>query len=121
MAGKSFSLLTSPYATSRPAGLGRTRAWVSWGTNGGVLGKYGPMGVARAGRLCTRIRALLYEGGKLLEVPAGTDAETATLLWLMGALERAREEGHERLVGYLEAVADDVVFEAEAAARGAGG
>jgi hypothetical protein len=60
-------------------------------------------------------------GGKLLEVPVGTDAETATLLWLVGALERAREGGHERLVGYLEAVADDAVFEAEAAARGASG
>lgn len=57
----------------------------------------------------------------MLDVPAGTDAEMATLLWLMGALERARGEGHERLAGYLEAVADDAVFEAEAAARGAGG
>lgn len=54
----------------------------------------------------------------MLEVPAG--AETATLLWLMGALDRAREGGHERLVGHLEAVADDAVFEAEAAARGRG-
>ena len=53
----------------------------------------------------------------MLEVPAGTDAETATLVWLIDALERAREGGHERLVGYLEAVADDAVFEAEAAAR----
>ena len=55
----------------------------------------------------------------MLDVPTGTDAETATLIWLMSALERAREGGHERLAGYLEAVADDVVFEAEAAARGA--
>ncbi len=53
----------------------------------------------------------------MLEVPAGTDAETATLVWLMGALERARGGCRERLVGYLEAVADDAVFEAEAAAR----
>ena len=50
-------------------------------------------------------------------MPAGTDATTATLMWLMGALERAREGGHERLASYLEAVADDVVFEAEATAR----
>ena len=64
---------------------------------------------------------MLYEGGNVLEVPAGTDAETATLVWLMAALERAREGGHERLAGYLEAVADDAVFEAEAAARRAGG
>ena len=69
----------------------------------------------------TRMRASLYAGGKILYVPTGTDAETATLIWLMSALERAREGGHERLAGYLEAVADDVVFEAEAAARGAGG
>jgi hypothetical protein len=63
------------------------------------------------------MRALLYAGGNVRDVPTGTDAETATLLWLMGALERAREGGRERLVGYLEAVADDAVFEAEAAAR----
>ncbi len=67
------------------------------------------------------MRALVYEGGNVLDVPTETDAETATLVWLMGALEWAREGGHERLVGYLEAVADDVLFEAEAAARGAGG
>ena len=52
------------------------------------------------------------------DVRAKTDAQMATLVWLMGALQRAREGGHERLAGYLEAVADDVVFEAEAAARG---
>jgi hypothetical protein len=46
------------------------------------------------------------------------DPQTATLAWLLGALARAREEGHERLAGYLEAVADDAIFEAEAAARG---
>ncbi len=51
-------------------------------------------------------------------MPKGTDAETATLAWLVGALEHAREGGHERLARYLGAVADDVVFEAEAAARG---
>ena len=69
----------------------------------------------------TRMRASLYEGGKLLDVPAGTDAETATLMWLMSALEWAREGGHERLASHLEAVADDAVFEAEAPAQGAGG
>ncbi len=55
------------------------------------------------------------------DVPTGADPQTATLLWLQGALQRAREEGQERLVSYLEAVDDDAVFEAEAAARGAGG
>ncbi len=65
----------------------------------------------------TRMRASLYEGREARDVPAGTDDETATLLWLMGALERAREGGHERLAGHLEAVVDDAVFEAEATAR----
>ena len=45
------------------------------------------------------------------------DEETATLLWLVGALEHARSRGQSRVVGYLEEVADDVVFEVEAAAR----
>ena len=53
----------------------------------------------------------------MLDLPTGADDETATLGWLVDALARAREEGHGRLVGYLEAVADDAVFEAEAAAR----
>lgn len=63
------------------------------------------------------MRALLYEGRNVLKVPAETDTQTATLCWLMAALEWARERGHEKFAGYLEAVADDVVFEAEAAAR----
>ena len=53
-------------------------------------------------------------------VPAEDDARMATLVWLMGALERARGAGNERLACYLEAVADDAMFEAEAAARGRG-
>ena len=57
----------------------------------------------------------------MLDEPTGADTQTATLVWLLGALQRAREGGHERLAGYLEAVADDAVFEAEAAARRAGG
>ena len=64
------------------------------------------------------MRALPHAGGKMLDLPTGADDETATLGWLVDALARAREEGHGRLVGYLEAVADDAVFEAEAAARG---
>ncbi len=67
------------------------------------------------------MRALPHVGGKMLDEPTGADTQTAILVWLLGALARAREEGQERLVGYLEAVADDAVFEAEAAARGAGG
>jgi len=47
----------------------------------------------------------------------GTDTETATLGWLVNALEQARGKGHDRLVGYLEAVLDDAMFEMESAAR----
>jgi hypothetical protein len=53
----------------------------------------------------------------VLEVPLGVDTDTATLAWLVSALKRARGEGQVRLVGYLEAVADDIVFELESAAR----
>ena len=47
----------------------------------------------------------------------GAHTDTATLAWLVNALEQARREEHVRVVGYLEAVADDVVFEMESAAR----
>ena len=43
--------------------------------------------------------------------------ETATLAWLVSALEHTRSRGQTKLVGYLEEVADDVVFEVEMAAR----
>ena len=43
--------------------------------------------------------------------------ETATLAWLVSALEFACTRGQTKLVGYLEEVADDVVFEVEMAAR----
>ena len=45
------------------------------------------------------------------------DTETATLAWLVNALEHARARGQTKLVGYLEAVVDDLVFEMESAAR----
>jgi hypothetical protein len=45
------------------------------------------------------------------------DSETATLAWLVGALEHARSRGQTKVVGYLEEVADEVVFEVEMAAR----
>jgi hypothetical protein len=51
------------------------------------------------------------------DLKPGADAETATLAWLVSALEHARSKGQTKLVGYLEEVADDVVFEVEAAAR----
>ena len=47
----------------------------------------------------------------------GSDTQTATLAWLVSALEQARTQGQFRAVGYLEAIADDVVFEMEMTAR----
>ncbi len=46
-----------------------------------------------------------------------TDTNTATLVWLVEALEHARSIGQTKAVWYLEEVADEVVFEAEMAAR----
>ena len=34
-----------------------------------------------------------------------------SLAWLEGALRRLREEGQKKVVGYLEAVLEEVVFE----------
>ncbi len=45
------------------------------------------------------------------------DSETATLTWLVEALEHVRSRGQTKVVGYLEEVADDVVFEVEMVAR----
>jgi hypothetical protein len=36
---------------------------------------------------------------------------------LMGALEHARAQGQAEVVGYLEAIADDVMFEMESSAN----
>jgi hypothetical protein len=52
-----------------------------------------------------------------LELKGGVDNETAALAWLVSALELARRQGQTRVVEYLEAIADDVVFEMEMAAR----
>jgi hypothetical protein len=43
------------------------------------------------------------------------DTENATLEWLVEALAQARTRAQTKLVGYLETVADEVVFEVEAA------
>jgi hypothetical protein len=50
-----------------------------------------------------------------------TDSDKGTVVdlsWLMSALEHARAQGQTKTVGYLEAIAVDVVFEMEASARG---
>jgi hypothetical protein len=56
----------------------------------------------------------------MLDVPLGVDADTATLAWLVSVLEHARARDQSKLVDYLEAVADDLVFEVEFAARRGG-
>ncbi len=53
----------------------------------------------------------------MLDVTSVMDTDTATLAWLVSALEQSRSRGEMKLVGYLEAVVEDVVFEVEAAAR----
>ena len=39
------------------------------------------------------------------------------LSWLMGALEHARAQDQTKVMGYLEAIADDVIFEMESSAN----
>jgi hypothetical protein len=55
--------------------------------------------------------------GSTLDLTLGADTDTATLAWLVSALEQARREGQSKAVGCLEEVLDDVVFEMEIAAR----
>jgi hypothetical protein len=52
-----------------------------------------------------------------LETQTDLDDDTATLAWLVGALEQARSQGQTRIVDHLETIADDVVFEMEMIAR----
>ncbi len=52
-----------------------------------------------------------------MEPQMDLDEDTATLVWLVGALEQARLQGRTEVLDYLEAVADDVVFEIEMIAR----
>src|SRR5215212_3366290 len=55
--------------------------------------------------------------GVQLETQTDLNADTATLAWLVGALEQARPQGKTRIVDHLETIADDVVFEVEMIAR----
>jgi hypothetical protein len=52
-----------------------------------------------------------------LELKANVDDDTATLRWLVGALQQARSQGQTKVLDHLETIADDVVFEMEMAAR----
>ena len=54
-----------------------------------------------------------------MDLVLGADTETATLAWLVSALEHSRTRGYTKLVDYLEAVVEDVVFEMEMVARSA--
>ena len=45
------------------------------------------------------------------------DNDTATLGWLVEALEQARSQGQTEIVDHLETIAADMVFEMEMAAR----
>jgi len=47
----------------------------------------------------------------------GVDIDTATLEWLVSALQYTRSRGQTKVVGYLQEVADDVVFEVEMVAK----
>jgi hypothetical protein len=55
--------------------------------------------------------------GITLDSALGNETEATTLAWLVAALEHARSEDQTKVVGYLEEVADDVVFEVEMVAR----
>ena len=52
-----------------------------------------------------------------MQLATSTHDGTVYLGWLYEALEYARAKGQTRVVGYLEAVLDDVEFEMEMAAR----
>ena len=52
-----------------------------------------------------------------MQLATSTRDATADSAWLDEALEYARTNGQTRVVGYLEAVLDDAVFEEEMAAR----
>ncbi len=52
------------------------------------------------------------------ELATGAANETAVdLSWLMSALEHARAQDQTKVMHYLEAIADDVIFEMESSAN----
>ena len=52
-----------------------------------------------------------------MQLKANMDNDTATLEWLVEALEQARSQGQTEIVDHLETIAADMVFEMEMAAR----
>jgi hypothetical protein len=51
-----------------------------------------------------------------MQLIEGVDTHKATLNWLDSTLEHARSRSQMKLLGYMEAVLDEVVFEMESAA-----
>ncbi len=52
-----------------------------------------------------------------MRLTEGTDTNAATQVWLTDALGDARKQNQTKLVGYLEEILDDAVFEVEMTAR----
>jgi hypothetical protein len=65
------------------------------------------------------VACVAISGGTLLKEDLTPEAytESATLEWLVTALQYTRSRGQTKVVGYLEEVADDVVFAVEMVAR----
>lgn len=54
----------------------------------------------------------------MTELAIGAVSEPVVdLSWLMSALEHTRAQGQTEVVGYLEAIAEDVMFEMESSAN----
>ena len=71
-------------------------------------------GSIRIGYVAT-VGCVAFSGGTLLTEDLTPEAytETATLEWLVTALQYTRSNSQTKVVGYLEDIADDVVFEVE--------
>jgi hypothetical protein len=65
-------------------------------------------------RLGTVVLGVLWKGVRGI---SSVEDREAALMWLVSGLEHVRARGQTRILGYLEAVLDDVVFEMESAAR----
>jgi hypothetical protein len=59
----------------------------------------------------------VFDIGVQLKLKTDVDNYTATLAWLVSALEYARRQEQTKVLYYLETIADDVVFEMESAAK----
>ena len=52
-----------------------------------------------------------------MQLIEGVDTHRVTLDWLVSTLEHTRTRGQTKLLGYMEAVLDEVVFEMDLDAR----